>query len=181
MVDHDYQTYSCPCGDGLCWAVARWRERRSYHQLTAAARQHCASRSVTLRGLAMLKWVLRPEVGNQGQETDLQKTELVLQVPLEGKVVDHAYQTCDSSETFAQGRAVRVGERNQRNDGARSLRIHASLFGRASKLLVMRWSSCVCGLTVLAYPSWYISNVVRATLGRAVGATPCTAWWEGAG
>ena len=44
--------------------------------------------------------------------------------------------------------------------------------------MIMRWSSCVCGLTVLAYPSWQLSNVVLAILGWAFGTTPCTAWWE---
>ena len=100
----------------------------------------------------MPEWALRPEVGNEGHET----------------VSKYGARSSGTSGGTSPLRQVFT-------------RIHASFFGHGSKLLVMRWSSCVCGLTVLAYPSWQLSNVVLAILGWAFGTTPCTAWWEGTG
>ena len=82
----------------------------------------------------------------------------------------------------SMARVLRGPREGQVPSGRFFIRVHASFFGYGSKLRVMRWSSCVCGLTVLAYPSWEVSNVVLAILlGWAFGTTPCIAWWEGTG
>ena len=77
---------------------------------------------------------------------------------------------------------LRLPREGQVPSGRFFVRVHASFFGYGSKLRVMRRSSCVCGLTVLAYPSWQVSNVVLAILlGGAFDTTPCAAGWEGTG